>query len=111
MKILNKALSYIPTKLPTGMTEFDSWSDSIIKTYDFPENDSIKFTLATMILHADQSMAYAPKRYFALRVIKGMANQVASQAFQDIKTRQLEAQKQAEATASAVADEHQQQTI
>lgn len=81
---------YIPQPLPNGVTEFDRWSDEIISNYGFPVNDSMKFTLATMIMHMDHADSHVPYRTFAKRIQKAMANQVAGQIFQDIKLKQAE---------------------
>jgi hypothetical protein len=114
-KLYNKVLFRFPTKLPNGATEFETFYKSIVQTYDFPDNDSVRFALATMILHAPESMAYAPKFWFVRRLIKGAANQVASQVFTEMKIKQkaaedaakaeqvrLESEKKAEADADAM---------
>jgi len=108
-----KLKNLLPTALPRGMTEFESWASSIIDTYDFPNNDSVRFALATMILHSGPTDAYKSKHFFSLCVKASMAKQIAGGAFQDIKTRQLAAQKQVEATTPipAVASSVQQQPI
>ncbi|CAM6005203.1 unnamed protein product [Sphagnum balticum] len=97
-----------------GMAAFETWAKSIIDTYGFPDNDSIRFALATMIMHSGPTDAYRPKRYFALCVKAGMAKQIASAQFTAIKERQqaaakAEQDKQAEATAKlTVVDSGQQ---
>jgi len=90
---LKKLRNFFPSPVPQGVTEFAEWSTDIITVYGFPDNDSVRFALATMILHSGPTAAYLSKRYFALMVKAGAAKQVASQVFQDIK------QKQAAATA------------
>jgi hypothetical protein len=105
-----KLLNFIPTPLPVGMTEFDNWAADIISTYGLPNNDSIRFALATMIMHAGPVDASRSKRYFYLAVRASMAKQIAGGQFQAIKERDLaaRAQKQAEATAMlAVASDAQ----
>lgn len=104
-KLLKRLIARIPEKLPTGIAEFNFWSAEIIDIYEFPDNDSIKFALATMIMHSDSSLGYASKHYFMLRLVKGMANQVAAQIFQDIKTKQQEQLKDAQKLAEAPAKE------
>lgn len=123
--IINKVLvllstlrSYLPTKLPVGVTEFNSWADSIIALSGrYADEDSLKFALATMVIHADAKHGSLPKAYFISRLRKVAANQVASQIFQDVKVRQAEAQEaakqQAEATAKSLesdvaSNEHQE---
>jgi thiamine pyrophosphate-dependent acetolactate synthase large subunit-like protein len=110
MKLLVKRLlSYLPTKLPVGLTEFHAWADSIIElSGKYADEDSLKFALASMILHIDAKVASISKNYFVNNLRKVAANQVAGQVFQDIKTKQQEAQKAAEqkpaeATASQTA--------
>jgi hypothetical protein len=75
------------------MTEFETWAASIITTYDFPNNDSVRFALATMIIHSGPQDDAKPKYQFARAVRASMSKQIAGGVFQDIKTRQIEAQK------------------
>ena len=93
MKLLIKRLlSHLPTKLPVGITEFHDWADSIIELAGkYANEDSLKFAIATMILHADAKHGFLPKSYFVMRLRKVAANQVASQVFTDIKIKQQEA--------------------
>lgn len=95
------ALSYVPRQLPVGMQEFSAWSDRIISlSGQFADADSMRFALASQIMHLAPQKSKVPDQYFIRSMRKAAANQVASQVFQDIKTKQIEAQKQAEATAS-----------
>jgi hypothetical protein len=103
IKILKKMRNFLPSPVPLGIAEFEAWASDIISTYDFPNNDSVRFALATMILHSGPTAAFVSKRYFSLMVKAGAAKQIASQVFQDIKIKQ-----QAEATASQVASSVQQ---
>jgi len=108
MKLLLKRLfSYLPSKLPVGLTEFHLWADSIIELAGkYADEDSLKFALASMIMHLDSKRGSAPKAQFVNMLRKVAANQVAGQVFTDIKTKQQEAQKavqQAEATAQPTA--------
>lgn len=89
----------VPSPLPQGVQEFHIWADSIIKAYELPNNDSVLFMLATMILHAKEDMAHAPKEYFGLRARKSAANQVAAGIMQDLKQKQAELIKAEEAKA------------
>ena len=103
--MLKYILSFIPTKLPVGMTEFNAWANSIIDlSGEYADRDSMLFALATMVMHADAKHGTLPKRYFVSRLRKVAANQVAGQVFQDVKVRQAEAaaaaQKAAEDTAT-----------
>lgn len=111
-----RALTYLPSKLPQGVTEFENWAKSIITAYNMPDNDSVRFALCTSIMHLDATSAYKPKAYFGKLLIKGASSQVAASIFQELKLKQqeaikLEAEKQAaEATAipsKEVADDSQ----
>lgn len=101
VKILAVKLSFMfPTKLPQGMTEFDAWANDISNVYGLPSNDSVKFALATMVLHAKSTDAYVPKHYFGMSALKSAANQVAAGVMQDLKQKQAEAIKQAQELAA-----------
>ncbi len=101
--LLKRLLSHLPSKLPVGLTEFHAWADSIIELAGkYADEDSLKFALASMIMHLDSKKGSAPKAQFVNMLRKVAANQVAGQVFSDIKTKQQEAQnaaKLAEVTA------------
>lgn len=96
--IWKRILSYFPTKLPVGMTEFEAWAAEIMElSGKFADETSLKFAIATMVLHAESKYGSLPKNYFVVRLRKTAANQVAGQIFTDIKAKQEEAKKAAEA--------------
>lgn len=105
--LLKRILSYLPTPLPVGLSEFHKWADSIIElSGEYADPDSMKQALANMIIHAspakasDTPRSHVPKQFFVKGLRKGAANQVASYVFQEIRTKQvaaLEAAKKAEA--------------
>lgn len=100
---LKRLLSHLPTYLPVGVTEFQSWSRDIIElSGKFADEDSMRFALASQVLHLGAQKSSVPKHFFVCSMRKAAANQVASQVFQDIKQKQIEAaqKQQAEATAS-----------
>ena len=102
--LLARILSYFPTKLPVGATQFATWADSIIElSGQFADRDSMVFAIASILIHADSRYGALPKRYFVNRLRKSAANQVASQIFQNVKQKQAEqlAKQQAEDTAKA----------
>lgn len=108
----HKLLSHVPRRLPVGLPEFYTWSDRIIAlSGKFADPDSMRFALASQIMHLGAQKSKVPDAYFVASMEKAAANQVASQVFQDIKTRQQEAAlaaqeaaKLAEATASSEGD-------
>jgi hypothetical protein len=100
-KAVSRFRALFPSRLPQGVTEFETWSDSIIELYGAPNNDSVKFSIAVMVLHLPSTTAYKSKEFFGRSLYKAMSNQVVSQVIQDLKTKQEQA-KQAEAAASNV---------
>ena len=81
-------LSIFPSKLPQGVSDFESWASGIIQAYGSPDNDSVRFALAVQIMHLSPTSAYKPKAYFGLVLLKGAATQVAGQVMQDLKAKQ-----------------------
>lgn len=97
MKLLIKRLlSLLPTKLPVGMTEFDQFSNDIIElSGQYADLDSMRFAIASMLIHAPAHSGALSKHYFVVRLRKSACNQVASQVFQTIKSEQDAKQKAA----------------
>ncbi len=92
-RTIKRLLANLPSKLPQGMSEFDTWSNDILDTYEMPSNDSFKFALAVAILHLKAEDGFKPKAYFGKVLIKGAASQIAGAVMQDCKQRQEEAAK------------------
>lgn len=98
--LFKKVAARFPTKLPVGMTEFNAWADSIIDLAgEFADRDSMKYALASNVIHMKHTQDSAPKSYFVSVLRKAAANQVASQVFQDVKVKQEEAIKAAQEAA------------
>lgn len=102
-RLLSFLLAYIPTRLPIGMTEFDSWAGSVIALTNLPDNDSTRFALASTIPHQKAEHFYVAKIKFAILLQKSAANQIAGGIMHELKAKQLAAieaaAKQAEVTA------------
>lgn len=94
-RILKHILARLPEVIPNGVNEFNTWSDDIIDLYGFPKNDSIKWTLAAVILELPPNMYMASKHFFAKRLYKAAANEVASFCMYSIKEKQKAEQKAA----------------
>jgi hypothetical protein len=95
-----KLLSYVPFSVPVGMSQYEKWAAEIIELTNLPAtSDSQKFVICTMLLHADSSRDLISKNYFVKRLRKTAANQVVSQALQDLKQKQADEAKLAEDTA------------
>lgn len=97
-KLWNQLKGLVPTLLPTGLTEFDAWVESFIETYDLPtkDTDTVKFVIASIIMHLGPQDSYKSKFYFYLTMVSGASKQVAGSVFSQIK----EAQKQKDAEAT-----------
>lgn len=87
-KLFRLIKALFPSALPNGMSDFDVWANDIIDLYNFPNNDSIRFALASMIMHAGPTDAYKSKFYYNLMIKASMSKQVAGAQFQEIKLRQ-----------------------
>lgn len=98
-----KLWAFVPTLLPIGVEAFHTWAADVLGTYGFPDNDSTRWALTTMIIHLGPTAAYKPKRYFGLALHAAAAKQVAGGIFHEIKTRQMEAQKAEKAAEAAAA--------
>lgn len=90
--MIKHLLSYIPHRLPVGMSEFHSWSESIIRLLpsgleNVPDDDK-KFVIASAIQRLDPTANYKPKRYFVKLLHKAAASQIAGQIFVEIKEKQ-----------------------
>ncbi len=108
-RLYDQIRGLFPSRLPTGVAEFNAWADSIASTYQLPtaDQDSVRFSLATQIMHLGPQAASKPKYFFVLAIRAGAAKQIAGNAFQEIKSRHQAAQKAAqaaEATANVGSD-------
>lgn len=109
VKIYKQVRGLFPSPLPVGVVEFDTWAASIGATYKLPTNnlDSIKFTLATLIMHSGPTVAFKPKYYFVLAIRASAAKQIAGNAFHEIKERSKLAQAAAEVAAKSATPDAQ----
>lgn len=89
-RLLRQLLGFIPEKLPTGVGAFDAWVDALIDTYTMPTSDrpSIRFVLASIIMHLGPRSAFKSKFYFYLMLHSSATKQVAGQIFYETKEAQ-----------------------
>lgn len=67
-----------PKSLPVGMTEFEEWANRIILgSLLQADTESMKFTLASMILSLGPTESHKPDAYFIHGLRKAAANQIA----------------------------------
>lgn len=77
--------------LPVGRAEFNTWADRLIeKAGRFADERSMKYALASQIIHLPHDIAFKNDAYFVNSLRKAAANQVASAIFQEIKMQQAE---------------------
>lgn len=104
MKLFVKRfLSYFPSKLPVGLPQFNKWTTEIIElSGQFADETSMRFVLASELMHSDAKRGSVPKNYFVSRCRKLAANQTAGYILQEIKAAQEadRLKQQAEATAT-----------
>lgn len=90
--LLKRFLSYFPSNLPVGLTEYEAWVDSVIElSGSYATRESMSQALANMIMHAsplkgtDTPRNRIPKNWFVKGLRKGAANQVAAYVFYEIQ--------------------------
>lgn len=90
--LLQRVINKIPMPLPSGMTEWNNWSERILnKVGPLADRDSLEYVLASQVMHLSPQSDHIPDQYFISALRKAAANQVASQVFQDVKVRQQKA--------------------
>lgn len=86
---LKQILSRVPTKLPVGLPQFDKWVNDIVElSGQFADETSMRFVLASELMHSDGKKGSVPKHYFVSRCRKLAANQTAGFVLQEIKAAQ-----------------------
>jgi hypothetical protein len=75
-----------PHRLPCGMTEFNAYCVSLFRIYGFPNNESFRQAIATMIMHLGPTVDRKAPYFFAKALRKTMANQVAYTAIEEIRS-------------------------
>lgn len=108
-RLIKQVRALFPSKLPVGMSQFESWADSFSDTYNLAtqNQDAIRFVLATSMMHLSPTAAFKSKYYFYLLLETAASKQIASAAFtkikeDDIARRLAEQAKQNEAQQQAV---------
>lgn len=78
--------------LPIGRTQFEEWSDRIISgAMVEATTDSLKFSLASMLMHLGPTEAIKEDGYFILSLRKAAVNQTAYSVMEELKKKQAEA--------------------
>lgn len=102
--ILNLILSYIPTRLPTGVTAYEAWLNNIVSLIDFQvDEQSLKWVISQEIMRLPPTGDCKSKRYFVKVLRKYAANQIAANKVMEIKQAQEERVKAAQQQAGDTA--------
>ena len=86
--------SFIPEKLPQGMTQFGRWVDEISYLSGLPNNDKLRKVISQLIVSLPPQMAYVQKRFIVKTIQKAAANQVAFEVISLIDEQQKEKPKE-----------------
>ena len=85
--------------LPIGKTQFMEWSDRIIKgSLIDAGHESLRFALASMVMHMGPTEAFREDAFFILQLRKAAVNQTSYAIMEELKEKQ-KLDKSAEETA------------
>ncbi len=95
IKILRQLRAKFPSKLPTGLAEFNTWADSFDEIYDLPtrDKDSLKHVLSSGLINKGPTTTHMPKEYFYKLMVGAASKQVAAHVFQVIQQAKFAAEK------------------
>lgn len=105
LRTLKQLVSYFPTVIPTGMTQFNTYLDSIVElTGPIADADSMKWVISNEIMRLSPGRDRIAKAFFVKSLRKYAANQLAASVVMELKTKQEAVLKtqQAEATAASM---------
>lgn len=77
----------LPMALPRTDEQFLVFSATISELADFPDNDSVRQSVAVMMQHLGPLETHKAPNFFVQSLIKAVVNQVAFNAIQDVKER------------------------
>lgn len=100
-KLLLKLLSFFPSKLPLGMSDFKAWADEVVELAELPINDTMHWTLANMLIESDKLSDAKPKRFYVKRLRKAAVNQVAAFVMHDLQSQKVAKDEDAKKAAAA----------
>ncbi len=79
MTCIEKVRARFASRLPQGMTEFNSWVRDVSELSGLPNNLRLRTVIAMFILKLPPEMISFPKWRLAKQIKKAAANQVASE--------------------------------
>ena len=79
LRLIKWGLSFFPSRLPTGKTEFEFWVGDVAHLSGLPYNDRLRAVTAQFIFSLPPTMDRFKKRTIAKQLRKAASNQVASE--------------------------------
>lgn len=99
-RLLKRILSYYPTAMPITMTQFNTWLDSILELAGpIADKDSLEWVISNEIMRLAPGRDRVPKHLFVKLLRKYAANQFAANKVLELKLKQEEANRAAQAEA------------
>lgn len=98
MKLVRRLRAFLPSRLPQGRADFNSWATDIIEMAGVPDNDSTRFAVAAMVMHGAGKSGWKSKWFFVNQLVKAAANEVAHAVLTELKSRQQDALKEPQKT-------------
>lgn len=89
-RILLKLRYYLPSKLPKGSTEFQTFCDSILDLYEIPKEDGYYHSIAVMMQHLPATQVFKSKAWFADCIHNAQVRETAFYKIQEIQKRNKE---------------------
>lgn len=91
-KVLRLLVALIPTPIPVGVSNFESWAEQISEMSGLPKDPSHIFVLAAMVTNLKKDTSYyIPKLFFVLMLKNAAARQIAGHVMYESKRKQKEA--------------------
>lgn len=101
-RLITRISAYLPTKLPTGMTEYQSWLASILELAGpIADKMSMEWVISNEVMVIKSGQDRIPKIFFVKRLRKFAANQLAASYVNQLKEQQKAAEEAAKAEATA----------
>lgn len=106
-RLVEWLFSFLPTPMPIGRTSFDSWAESVLRIAGVPDNRSTRAALAAETMHISAKDAARGKRFFARKMRKIAANEVAHAIFSEAhEEKKKQAHEEAKTEVQALIDSH-----
>jgi hypothetical protein len=99
-KVLKLLLSFLPSRLPRTSVEFGSWAKEVLEMAEFPDNNSTRHALASMLQMTPDKTVFLPKWHFVRTLQRAQISQMAFYVIQDLKKAEQDAKQKVEEPAS-----------